>query len=117
MTKAREARGDARRALTVLELLADHATGPDGHGVIDEAVAQAFASKTLLYDKSGEEHYNVVSAFIKSMRGNDPDAAIYWMMRMIEAGDDPRFVLRRLVIFASEDVGMADPQALRARLG
>ena len=69
----------------------------------------------LLYDKSGEEHYNVISAFIKSMRGSDPDAAIYWMMRMLEAGDDPLFVLRRMMIFASEDVGNADPRALDRR--
>ena len=66
----------------------------------------------LLYDKTGEEHYNVISAFIKSMRGSDADAAIYWMMRMLEAGDDPLFVLRRMLIFASEDVGNADPRAL-----
>ena len=66
----------------------------------------------LLYDRAGEEHYNVISAFIKSMRGSDPDAALYWMTRMLEAGEEPRFVLRRMVIFASEDVGNADPQAL-----
>ena len=66
----------------------------------------------MLYDKSGEEHYNVVSAFIKSLRGSDPDAAVYYMVRMLEGGEDPRFVLRRMVIFASEDVGNADPQAL-----
>lgn len=110
---AEGARGDARRALSVLELVADHASGTAGHGVIDqEAVDQALSSRTLLYDKSGEEHFNVVSALIKSMRGNDPDAAIYWMMRMLEAGDDPLFVLRRLIIFASEDIGNADPRAL-----
>src|SRR5690606_2423003 len=70
-------------------------------------------NKTLLYDKSGEEHYNVISALIKSMRGSDPDAALYYLMRMIEAGDDPLFLLRRLMIFASEDVGNADPRALQ----
>ena len=107
------ARGDARRALDVLELSAHHATSNEGSGAVDvEAVDQALSSKTLLYDKSGEEHYNVVSAFIKSMRGSDPDAAIYWMMRMLEAGDDPLFLLRRMIIFASEDVGNADPRAL-----
>jgi putative ATPase len=68
--------------------------------------------RTLLYDKAGDEHYGVVSAFIKSMRGGDPDAAVYWMARMLEAGEDPLFVLRRMVIFAAEDVGLADPQAL-----
>ena len=77
-----------------------------------EAVAAAREPPPLLYDKSGEEHYNVVSAFIKSMRGSDPDAAIYWMMRMLEAGDDPLFVSRRMLIFASEDVGNADPRAM-----
>jgi putative ATPase len=75
-------------------------------------VAAAESTRALLYDKSGEEHYNVVSAFIKSMRGSDPDAAVYWMMRMLEAGDDPQFVSRRMLIFASEDVGNADPRAL-----
>ncbi len=110
---ARGARGDARRALDVLELAARHASSPDGTGRLDvEAVEQALSSKTLLYDKSGEEHYNVVSAFIKSMRGSDPDAAVYWMMRMLEAGDDPLFVLRRMIVFASEDIGNADPRAL-----
>lgn len=102
------AQGDARRALTVLEALC-----ADGRAVDVDVVQEAFASKTLLYDKSGEEHYNVVSAFIKSMRGNDPDAAIYWMMRMLDAGDDPLFVLRRMMIFASEDIGSADPRALQ----
>jgi len=77
--------------------------------VIDEVVQH----KTLLYDRAGEEHYNVVSAFIKSLRGSDPDAAVYWMTRMLEAGEDPRFILRRMIIFASEDVGNADPQALQ----
>ncbi len=104
-------RGDARRSLDVLELAAREAAASSRP--LDEAlVREALAEKTLLYDKSGEEHYNVVSAFIKSMRGNDPDGAIYWMMRMLEAGDDPLFVLRRMMIFASEDVGNADPQAL-----
>jgi putative ATPase len=77
-----------------------------------ETVQASQEERTLLYDKAGEEHYNVVSAFIKSMRGSDPDAAVYWMMRMLEAGDDPLFVLRRMMIFASEDIGNADPRAL-----
>jgi len=105
------ARGDARRALDVLELAAREAAAAEAP-LDEELVREALAERTLLYDKSGEEHYNVVSAFIKSMRGNDPDAAIYWMMRMVEAGDDPLFILRRLIIFASEDVGNADPTAL-----
>ena len=105
------ARGDARRALDVLELAAREAAATKSP-LDEELVREALAEKTLLYDKSGEEHFNVISAFIKSMRGNDPDAAVYWMMRMLEAGDDPLFVLRRMIIFASEDVGNADPQAL-----
>ena len=108
--------GDARRALDVLELSAETAlsrASEDGIGQLSlETVQDALASKTLLYDKSGEEHYNVVSAFIKSMRGNDPDGALYWMFRMLESGDEPLFVMRRMIIFASEDVGNADPQAL-----
>ncbi len=104
---ARTAGGDARRALTALEGAAS------GGGRITVAVAEeALQRKVLLYDKAGDEHYAVISAFIKSMRGSDPDAALYWMTRMLEAGEDPRFVLRRMVIFASEDVGNADPQAL-----
>jgi putative ATPase len=108
---ARAGRGDARRALGLLEtavsLLPSSATRLE----LDD-VTRAAEERTLLYDKSGEEHYNVTSALIKSLRGSDPDAAIYYLMRMIDAGDDPAFVLRRLVIFASEDVGNADPRAL-----
>ncbi len=100
--------GDGRRALTVLEALA-----ADGRPIDVESVAQAFEARTLLYDKNGDQHHDVVSAFIKSMRGSDPDAALYWMFRMLEAGDDPRFVLRRMLIFASEDIGNADPRALQ----
>ena len=99
--------GDARRALGTLETLA-----ADGRPIDVDAVKEALGGKTLRYDKSGEEHYNVVSAFIKSMRGSDPDASVYWMMRMLDAGEDPRFVTRRMIIFASEDVGVADPRAL-----
>jgi putative ATPase len=111
---AREARGDARRALATLEAAsAVPRPGPDGRRQIDrEAVQEALARKALLYDKAGDEHYGVVSAFIKSLRGTDPDAALYWMARMLEAGEDPLFVLRRLVIFAAEDVGNADPRAM-----
>jgi putative ATPase len=105
---SQSAAGDARRALTALEVASQHA---GGH--IDKNAAEAaLQQKTLLYDKAGEEHYNVVSAFIKSMRGSDPDAALYWMTRMLEAGEDPLFIIRRMVIFASEDIGNADPQAL-----
>jgi putative ATPase len=85
----------------------------EGQRHLDRAlIERAQEERTLLYDKAGEEHYNVTSALIKSLRGSDPDAAIYWLMRMLEAGDDPLFVLRRLMIFASEDVGNADPRAL-----
>lgn len=104
------AAGDARRLYSVLEVAASLAG--DGNAITAEHVAEAAQGKTLLYDKAGDEHYGVISAFIKSMRGSDPDASVYWMTRMLEAGEDPRFVLRRMVIFASEDVGNADPQAL-----
>lgn len=110
------ASGDARRMYSILEVAADLACRSAASGeaaVITAAhVAEAAQGKSLLYDKAGDEHYGVVSVFIKSMRGSDPDAAVYWMTRMLEAGEDPRFVLRRMVIFASEDVGNADPQAL-----
>jgi putative ATPase len=115
---AREARGDARRALAGLEAAAavadpGIASEPQVRRVIDRAsVEEALQRRTLLYDKAGDEHYGVVSAFIKSLRGSDPDAAVYWMARMLEAGEDPLFVLRRMVIFAAEDVGLADAQAL-----
>jgi putative ATPase len=108
---AAAARGDARRALGLLEVAASLAEG-SGSRLDSELVARASEQRTLLYDKSGEEHYNVSSALIKSMRGSDPDAALYWLFRMLEAGDDPLFLLRRLIIFASEDVGNADPRAL-----
>jgi len=106
--------GDARVVLNALEI-ATETSKPDDKGIchIDIKTArEVLQSRALLYDKAGEEHYNVISAFIKSMRGSDPDAALYWLARMIEAGEDPRFIARRMVIFASEDVGNADPQAL-----
>ena len=113
------ARGDARRALSTLEIVvdwletADPGEAPERARHISlDAVAAVESHRPLLYDKGGEEHYNVISAFIKSMRGSDPDAAVYWMMRMLAAGEDPLFVSRRMLIFASEDVGNADPQAL-----
>jgi putative ATPase len=107
---AREAGGDARRALATLEVAAQ-LTG-EGGTIARTQVEEALQRKTLRYDKGGEEHYSVVSAFIKSMRGSDRDAAVYWLARMLEAGEDPLFVLRRMIIFASEDVGNADPRAL-----
>jgi len=106
--------GDARVVLNALEIAAETSKSDDkGIRHIDIKTArEVLQSRALLYDKAGEEHYNVISAFIKSMRGSDPDAALYWLARMIEAGEDPRFIARRMVIFASEDVGNADPQAL-----
>ena len=110
------AAGDARRLYSVLEVAADLARRAAGEAevapITADHIAEAAQGRNLLYDKAGDEHYGVVSVFIKSMRGSDPDAAVYWMTRMIEAGEDPRFVLRRMVIFAAEDVGNADPQAL-----
>ena len=110
---ARYAYGDARRALNALEVAAS-SVRLSGRSRIERADAEeALQTKTVLYDKAGEEHYNLVSAFIKSLRGSDPDAAVYYMVRMLDGGEDPRFVLRRMVIFAAEDVGNADPQALQ----
>jgi putative ATPase len=111
---ARTADGDARTALNVLELAVTTApSDEDGRRPIDlEAVRQAFARKALLYDRAGEEHFNIISALHKSIRNSDADAGLYWLARMLEAGEDPLYVARRLVRFASEDVGLADPQAL-----
>jgi putative ATPase len=107
---AGEAQGDARVALNTLETAARLAK----KGTIDlETAREAAQKKPLLYDKGGEEHYNVISAFIKSMRGSDPDAALYWLARLLEAGEEPFFILRRMVILASEDIGNADPRALQ----
>jgi len=105
--------GDARNALNALELTLKLAAVTDGRQTIDEEmVREALQSRAAFYDKKGEFHYDVISAFIKSVRGSDPNGALYWLARMIEAGEDPKFIARRLVILASEDVGNADPQAL-----
>jgi len=110
--------GDARTALNALELAVESAGRPDGAIRLTRAVIEEAAQrKAILYDKKGEEHYNIISALHKSLRGGDPDAALYWLARMLEAGEDPLFVARRLVRFASEDVGNADPQALSIALG
>jgi len=106
--------GDARVALNALEMAA-FATVPDDDGLrsIDlSAIEEALQHRALLYDKSGDQHYDLISALHKSLRGSDPDAALYWLGRMLEAGEDPLYIARRLVRFASEDVGVADPQAL-----
>ncbi len=108
------ASGDARRLLNTLEIAASLSS--KGKSIELEKLEQAAQQKTLLYDKSGEEHYNLISAFIKSMRASDPDAAVYYLARMYEAGEDPLFLARRMVIFASEDIGLADPQALQVAI-
>jgi len=131
---AESAAGDARRALNTLEISADlvvqrqsplsfpSPSRGEGQGEGDRfiitlpIVEAALQKKSLLYDKKGEEHYNVISAFIKSMRGSDPDAAVYYLARMLEAGEDPLFVARRMVIFASEDVSNADPHAVQVAI-
>jgi putative ATPase len=102
------AHGDARVALNALEL----ASVATGGKVTLAAVEDALQHRALLYDRQGDQHYDVISAFIKSVRGSDPDAAVYWLARMLEAGEDPLFVVRRMVILAAEDIGLADPQAL-----
>lgn len=108
------ANGDARCALNTLEMAAMGAKEKDGVRIIDQQVIQdCIQKKPLIYDKNGEEHYNIISALHKSMRNSDPDAAIYWLARMLESGEDPLYVARRLIRFASEDVGMADPMALQ----
>ncbi|MBQ9890827.1 MAG: replication-associated recombination protein A [Firmicutes bacterium] len=108
------ANGDARAALSTLEMvILNSDTDPEGNVVVtDEIMQQSVSRKFLLYDKSGEEHYNLISALHKSMRNSDPDAAVYWLARMLEAGEDPIYIARRVTRFAAEDVGMADPRAL-----
>ena len=103
---------DARIALNTLELAASVASASGTHAINVDAIEDALQRRTPRYDKSGDQHYDIISAFIKSLRGSDPDAALYWMSRMIEAGEDPLFIVRRMVILAAEDVGLADPQAL-----
>ena len=107
------ANGDARKALSILEMAVLNAEEvADGIEVTEENVEQCTSRKFLLYDKDGEEHYNIISALHKSMRNSDPDAAIYWLARMLEGGEDPLYVARRITRFASEDIGLADPRAL-----
>jgi len=110
---AHTAQGDARIALNTLELAA---TITDQKQIDLECLQQALQKKALRYDKGAEEHYNVISAFIKSVRGSDPDGALYWLARMLEAGEDPMFIARRLVILASEDIGNADPRGLQVAI-
>jgi len=109
----RMADGDARVALTALELAIESGEAGDGaRRLTREDIEDAMQRPALLYDKSGDMHYHLISAFIKSVRGSDPDAAVYWLARMLEAGEDPIFVVRRMVILAAEDIGLGDPQAL-----
>lgn len=108
----RFAGGDARKLLNILDLL-EQATPEDEKIVIsDENISRSLQQNPLAYDKNGEMHYDIISAFIKSIRGSDPDAAVYWLARMVEGGEDPSFIARRLVILASEDIGLANPNAL-----
>ena len=109
------ANGDARTALNTLEMaVLNGEISPDGSiTVTQNTLEQCLGKKTLLYDKNGEEHYNLISALHKSMRNSDPDAAVYWLARMLEAGEDPLYIARRLIRFASEDIGLADCQALQ----
>lgn len=103
--------GDARKLLNILELVVESA-GSDHIVITDKMVEERLQQNPLAYDKQGDMHYDIISAFIKSIRGSDPDAALYWMARMIEGGEDPQFIARRIVISASEDVGLANPNAL-----
>lgn len=104
--------GDARKLLNILELVVDAFEGDDKVIITNDFVKQCLQQNPLAYDKGGEMHYDIISAFIKSIRGSDPDAAIYWLARMISAGEDPKFIARRLVISASEDIGLANPNAV-----
>ena len=111
------ANGDARTALSALEFAASSAPQRNGAKFIDRAlVLEALQRRGSTYDKGGEQHYDIISAFIKSMRASDPDAAVYWLARMLDGGEDPLFIARRLVILASEDVGLADPQAIQVAI-
>ncbi len=104
--------GDARKLLNILDMLCGDLPAGSSLEITDDLVAQMLQQNPLAYDKDGEMHYDIISAFIKSIRGSDPDAAIYWLARMIEGGEDPKFIARRLVISASEDIGLANPNAL-----
>ena len=104
--------GDARKLLNILELMVGAVPPPEEVVITDELVEKQLQQNPLAYDKDGEMHYDIISAFIKSIRGSDPDAALYWMARMIEGGEDPQFIARRLVISAAEDIGLANPNAL-----
>jgi putative ATPase len=114
---AERAGGDARLALNTLEVASIVATGKNRSEITFDDVEEALQRRIVRYDKKGDRHYDVISAFIKSLRGSDPDAALYWLHTMLAAGEDPEFIARRMVIFASEDVGLADPEALGQAVG
>jgi putative ATPase len=116
MALAERVGGDARLALNTLEMASTIAEGRGESSVSEEAVAEALQRRIIRYDRAGDRHYDVISAFIKSMRGSDPDAAVYWLQMMVEAGEDPKFIARRMIVFASEDIGLADPTALAIAL-
>ncbi len=109
---ARRAGGDARNALNILELAA-HTAQAEGTAIGEEHVEDAARKRPLVYDKGGDAHYDFISAFIKSMRGSDPDASLYYLVAMLEGGEDPRYIARRMIVLASEDIGNADPRALQ----
>lgn len=104
--------GDARTALNILEASINRAAENEPIRITKEIIEETIQSKNVIYDKGGEEHFNIISAFIKSLRGSDPDAAVYWMARMLEGGEDPLFIARRMIVLASEDIGNASPNAL-----
>ncbi len=109
----RQSGGDGRKLLNILELVVDSAAATDGKVIIDNAlVTECLQENIAIYDKDGEMHYDIISAFIKSVRGSDPNAAVYWMARMLDGGEDPLFIARRLCILAAEDIGLANPNAL-----
>ena len=108
---ARRAGGDARNALNILELASQTAMA-EGQSLGPVQIEDAARKRPLVYDKGGDAHYDFISAFIKSMRGSDPDASVYYLAAMLEGGEDPRFIARRMIVLASEDIGLADPQAL-----
>lgn len=103
--------GDARKMLNLFEIIVN-AFSPNEEVIITDELVHSFANQVIRYDKDGEQHYDIISAFIKSIRGSDPDAAVYWLARMIEGGEDPKFIARRLLISAAEDIGLANPNAL-----
>lgn len=106
--------GDARKLMNMLELIVNtiYASSPQNIEITDQAVMDIVQEKIAIYDKAGDQHYDIISAFIKSIRGSDPNAAVYWLARMVEGGEDPKFIARRMVILAAEDIGLANPNAL-----